>query len=119
MIIAIFRMEVLGEKLKEFLQTVPEVLSTATQQPGCISHHLCRDLEGENHFIIIQEWEDQSKLDAYWCSDLFGTFLGTFHLLKNTPTLEIRAGSLIGGMEALKATRSRLKSKDRKLQKNR
>jgi len=82
MIIVIFRMEVLGEKLKEFLQTVPVILSTTSQQPGCIHHHLCQDLESENRFFIIQEWEHQSELDAYWCSDRFSTFLGTFHLLK-------------------------------------
>lgn len=119
MIIVIFRMEVFGEKLKEFLQTVPVILSTASQQPGCIRHHLCQDLEGENRFIIIQEWERQSELDAYWCSDRFGTFLGTFHLLKNTPTLQIHAVSYIAGMEAVKATRSRLKSIDTKSQENR
>jgi len=116
MIIVIFRMEVLGEKLKEFLQTVPVILSTTSQQPGCIHHHLCQDLESENRFFIIQEWEHQSELDAYWCSDRFSTFLGTFHLLKKTPTLQIHAVSFVAGMEAVKAVRSRLKPMDTKLQ---
>jgi len=119
MIIVIFEMEVLGEKLKEFLQTVPVILSVAPQQPGCISHHLSQDLEGENRFIIIQAWEHQSELDAFWCSDRFGTFLGTFHLLKNTPTPQIHAVSFTAGMEAVKAARSRLKPVNKTSQENR
>jgi quinol monooxygenase YgiN len=116
MIIVILKMEVLAEKQKEFLQTVPKILSTASQEPGCIHHHLCQDLEGENRFTAIQAWERQSELDTYWCSDRFGTFLGTFHLLKNTPTLQIHAVSFTAGMEAVKAARSRLKPVDTKSQ---
>jgi len=119
MIIVIFRIEVFEDKLKEFLQTVPKILSTASQQPGCIHHHLCQDLEGENRFIIIQAWERQSELDDYWCSDRFGTFLGTFHLLKNTPTPQIHAVSFTAGMEAVKAARSRLKPVNKTSQENR
>ena len=114
MIIVILRIEVLAEKRKEFLQTVPVILSTASREPGCIGHHMGQDLEGENRFIVIQAWESQSELDAYWCSDRFGTFMGTFHLLKNTPTLQIHAVSFIAGMEAVKAARSRLRPMDTK-----
>jgi quinol monooxygenase YgiN len=116
MIIVIFRLEVLVEKRKEFLQTVPVILSTASQEPGCIRHHLSQDLESENRFFVIQAWERQSELDTYWCSDRFGTFLGTFHLLKNTPTLQIHAVSFTAGMEAVKAARSRLRPMDTKSQ---
>ena len=116
MIIVILRIEVLAEKRKEFLQTVPVILSTASREPGGLSHHLSQDLECEDRFIVIQAWESQSDLDAYWCSDRFGTFMGTFHLLKNKPTLQIHAVSFTAGMEAVKAARSRVKSMDTKSQ---
>ena len=116
MIIVVFRLEVLVAKRKEFLQAVPVILSTASREPGCISHHMGQDLEGENRFILVQTWENQSELDAYWCSDRFGAFMGTFHLLKNKPTIEIHAVSLTSGMEAVKAARSRVKSMDTKSQ---
>jgi quinol monooxygenase YgiN len=116
MIIVVFRLEVLVTKRKEFFQTVPVILSTASQEPGCISHHMGQDLVGENRFILVQTWKNQSELDAYWCSDRFGTFMGTFHLLKNKPTIEIHAVSFTSGMEAIKAARSRVKSMDTKSQ---
>jgi quinol monooxygenase YgiN len=116
MIIVIFKMEVLAEKHKEFLQTVPKILSKAAREPGCLAHDMGQDLAGENRFIVIQAWENQSELDAYWCSDPFGTFMGTFHLLKNTPTLQINAVSHTVGMEAIEAARSRVNSMDTKSQ---
>jgi quinol monooxygenase YgiN len=116
MIIVIFRMEVLVEKRREFLQTVPVILSKAAREPGCLAHNMGQDLEGEDRFIVIQTWENQPELDAYWCSDRFGTFMGTFHLLKNKPTLEIHAVTFTSGMEAVKAARSRVKSMDTKSQ---
>jgi quinol monooxygenase YgiN len=109
MIIVIVRMEVLVNKREEFLQTAPVILSTASREPGCLTHNMGQDLEGEN-------WENQSGLDAYWCSDRFGTFMGTFHLLKNKPTIEIHAVSFTSGIEAIKAARSRVKSMDTKSQ---
>ena len=116
MIIVVFRLEVLVAKRKEFLQAVPVILSTASREPGCLTHNMGQDLEGENRFIVVQTWENQSELDAYWCSDRFGTFMGTFHLLKNKPTIEIHAVSFTSGMEAIKAARSRVKSMDTKSQ---
>ena len=116
MIIVVFRLEVLVTKRKEFFQTVPMILSTASREPGCISHHMGQDLVDENRFILVQTWENQSELDAYWCSDRFGTFMGTFHLLKNKPNIEIQAVSFTLGMEAVKAARSRVKSMDTKSQ---
>ena len=116
MIIVIFKMEVLVKKRREFLQTVPVILSKAAREPGCLTHNMGQDLEDEDRFIVIQAWENQSELDAYWCSDRFGTFMGTSHLLKHKPTLEIHAVSFTSGMEAVKAARSRVKSMDTKSQ---
>ena len=116
MIIVTFRLEVHVEKRREFLQTVPVILSAASREPGCTSHHMGQDLVGENRFFLVQTWKNQTELDAYWCSDRFGTFMGTFHLLKNKPILEIYAVSFTSGMEAVKAARSRVKSMDTKSQ---
>jgi quinol monooxygenase YgiN len=116
MVIVIFKMEVLAPKREEFLQTVPVILSKAAREPGCLIHKMGQDLEGENSFIVVQAWQNQPKLDAYWCSDRFGTFMGTFHLLKNKPTIEIHAVSFTSGMEAIKTARSRVKSMDTKSQ---
>jgi quinol monooxygenase YgiN len=100
-------MDVLAEKQKEFIQAVPMILEETSAQSGCLRHCLCRDIADESRFFIIQTWRDQPELDAYWRSDRFGTFLGTFHLLKEPPDIQIYAVSFKAGIEAIKAVRAK------------
>lgn len=110
MLFVLYEMDVLAEKQKEFIQAVPTILEQASAQSGCLLHHLCRDIADENRFFVIQTWKDQPELDAHWRNDRFGTFLGTFHLLKRTPTVQIHAVSFTAGMEAIKAVREKVPS---------
>jgi quinol monooxygenase YgiN len=108
MIVVFYEMDVLAEKQKEFLQAVPVILEKTSAQSGCLRHHLCRDIANENRFFVIQAWNDQPELDTHWCSDRFGTFLGTFHLLKKPPNIQIHAVSFTAGIEAINAVRAKV-----------
>jgi quinol monooxygenase YgiN len=114
MIFVLYEMDVLAEKQKEFMQAVPMILGETATQTGCLCHHLCRDIVDENRFFAIQTWKDQPELDAYWRSDRFGTFLGTFHLLKRPPVVQIHAVSFTAGMEAIKVARAKVSSPNQK-----
>ena len=109
MILVIYQLDVLLDKRKEFLQAVPMILSTAAQQPGCLRHHISRDIDDDQYFYVFQEWENQSALDVYWQSDRFAVFWGIFHLLKREPSIQIHAVSFTAGMEAINAARAKLK----------
>ena len=109
MILVIYQMDVLSEKRKEFLQAVPTILSTTTQEPGCLHHRISRDIDDDYSFYVFQEWENQSALDVYWQSDRFAAFLGTLHLLKRALSIQIHAVSFTAGMEAVNAARAKLK----------
>jgi quinol monooxygenase YgiN len=112
MIFVLYEMDVLAEKQKEFIQAVPTILEDASAQSGCLRQHLCRDIADENRFFIIQAWKDQPELNSHWRNDRFGTFLGTFHLLKHTPTVQIHAVSFTAGMEAITAVREKVSSQN-------
>lgn len=109
MIFVIYQIDVMAEKQKEFHQAVPMILKTTPRQTGCLNYHLCRDISDDNRFFILEAWKDQPDLDAHWQSDRFGAFLGTFHLLKRPPTVQIHAVSYTAGMEAIKAVREKSK----------
>ena len=109
MILVIYQLDVLADKRKEFLQAVPNILSTVTQQTGYVRHHISQDVDDEYSFFVFQEWENQSTLDVYWQSDRFATFWGTSHLLKRTPSVRIHAVSFTAGLEAVNAARSKSK----------
>jgi quinol monooxygenase YgiN len=114
MIFVLYEMDVLAEKQKEFIQAVPVILKKTSAQSGCLRHRLCRDIADENRFFVIQTWKDQPELDAHWRSDRFSTFLGTFHLLKRPPVVQIHAVSFTAGMEAIKVARAKVSSPNQK-----
>ena len=109
MILVIYQLDVLLDKRKEFLQAVSMILSTAAQQPGCVRHHISRDIDDGHSFYVFQEWENQAALDVHWQSNRFAAFLGTLHLLKRAPSIQIHAVSFTAGMEAVNAARAKLK----------
>lgn len=114
MILVFYEMDVLPEKQKEFLQAVPKILEVTPEQGGCLHHHVCRDLSDDHRFFVIQAWKDQLDLDTHWRSDRFSTFLGSSHLLKRPPSVNIHAISFTAGMESIKAARAKLQSSDNK-----
>ena len=75
-----------------------------------------QDLKGADRVVVIQNWENQPEPAAYCHSDQLGTFVGTFHWIKNKPILEIHAVSSTSTMEAVKAARSRAKSRETRSQ---
>lgn len=107
MILVIYQMDVLAEKQKEFVQAISMILQAASKQPGYQSRQLCRDTADENRFFLIENWENQPKLDTYWKGDQYGAFLGAFHLLKNPPGVQIHAVTYTAGMEAVEAARTK------------
>jgi quinol monooxygenase YgiN len=107
MIVVIYQLDVLAEKHKEFIQAAPLILEAVPRQSGCLAHHLCQDHQHPERYFVVQKWANQADLDASWCDDRFGAFMGTFHLLKTEPTVEIHAVTFTAGIEAIKAVRTK------------
>jgi quinol monooxygenase YgiN len=105
MIVSNTKISVIPENRKEFLQTLHSLIDSVRSEQGCVSHNVYEDVEDENSFIIIEEWETQADLDNHLRSDRFGVLLGALSLSSETP--EIRCSTLAetAGIEALKAFR--------------
>lgn len=53
-----------------------EALVTATRlEPGCLHYELCQDIKNPGHFVFIEEWQDESALDAHVASTHFQTLV--------------------------------------------
>jgi quinol monooxygenase YgiN len=105
MIVSSTKISVIPENRKEFLQTLLSLIDRVRSEKGSISHNVYQDVEDENAFVIIEEWETQADLDNHLRSDRFGVLLGALSLSSETP--EIRFNTLVqtAGIEALKAIR--------------
>ena len=89
MIIVRIGMIALPEKQKEVMQTLLSMIASTGKERGCLSHHVFRDIEDENSFSLIDEWETREDLDQHIRSAKFGVLLGTKSLLCEPPNIQI------------------------------
>ena len=97
----------LPEKQKEVMQTLLSMIESTGKERGCLSHHVFRDIEDENVFSLIDEWETREDLDQHIRSAKFGVLLGTKSLLCEPPNIQIHTVSNSEGMAAVIAARSK------------
>lgn len=101
MIIVTMEMTVLPANRKEFSQTVHALVQSIRKEKGCIKCSACREIEDENTFCMIEEWESQEELDCYLRSDLFEVLLGTRNFLSKPWEINFNTVSSTTGIEAL------------------
>jgi quinol monooxygenase YgiN len=81
MIILRIIMNVLPEKQKEVLQTLLLLIEPPGKATGCLRYGILNDVEDNNAFNLILEWETRQHLDQYMKSNKFSVLLGTKSLL--------------------------------------
>jgi quinol monooxygenase YgiN len=106
-IIVRITMNALPEKQKEVMQTLLSMIESTGKERGCLSNRVFRDIEDENVFSLIDEWETREALDQHIRSAKFGALLGTKCLLCEPPNIEIHTVSHSEGMAAINAVRDK------------
>jgi len=106
-IIVRIEMNALPEKQKEVMQTLLSMVESTGKEKGCLNHQVFRDIEEENVFSLIDEWETREDLDQHIRSAKFGVLLGTKSLLCDPPDVQIHTVSDSEGMAAVNAARDK------------
>jgi quinol monooxygenase YgiN len=107
MIIVRITMNSLMEKRTEIMQTLLSMIEPTENGRGCLSCQILQDVEDQNVFSLIQEWETRKDLDNHLKSDRFSVLLGTKSLLCEPQQIEIHTVSRSEGMETIHATRNK------------
>ena len=89
MVIVTLRMKVFPGKFKEVCQTVRALRGRFENEKGFLGLHIYRDIENQNGFCLMKEWETREDLEHYLHSDNFGVLLGAIHFLAESPDLKI------------------------------
>jgi len=98
-------MHVLLEKQKEIMQTLISMIEPAGREKGCLNYQIFRDIENQNVFSLLGEWDTREDLDHHIKSDRFSVLLGTRSLLYEPPSIHIHTVSDSEGMEMVDALR--------------
>jgi quinol monooxygenase YgiN len=106
-IIVRIAMHALPEKRKEVIQTLLSMIESTAKERGCLSHHVFRDIEDDNLFSLIDEWESREELDQHIRSAKFGVLLGIKSLLCEPPNIQIHTVSNSEGITAVNAARDK------------
>jgi len=107
MIIVRITMNVLSEKRLEATQTLLSMISPTEKETGCVSYAVFSDIDNNNRFNILEEWETYADLEHHLKSHRFGVLLGSKTLLKEPIHIQIYTISGIQGIEAVNAIRKK------------
>src|SRR3954467_4657948 len=72
MIIRIVKMTFQPEKVNEFLELFERSKQSIRNMPGCTHLELLNDVSAPNIFFTYSYWENETHLDHYRNSDVFG-----------------------------------------------
>ena len=102
-------MNVQPEKQKEILQTLLSLIDSPKKDKGCLNYGVFCDIEDQNVFNLISEWDTRQHLDQHMRSDGFSVLLGTKSLLTEPMEIKIFTVSGTEGMEAANTIRKKMK----------
>ena len=105
MIICRIAMNVLPEKQLELTQTLISMIEPTEKEVGCLSYAVFCDIQDQNHFCLLVEWETRKNLNHYIKSPIFSVLLGSKPLLCGPPHIQIFTISATEGIEAVNSTR--------------
>ena len=104
MIIVRITMDVFLDKQTEVIQALLSMIEPTENVRGCLSFHAFRDIEDQNGFDLIAEWQTREDLDHYIRSGRFSALLGTKSLLCEPPQIQIHTVSHSEKLETLNST---------------
>ena len=93
------------EKNLEVLQTLLSLMEPLRKAPGCRSCAAFCDIDDENRFMLLEEWETQKEMNNHIRSRQLGVLLGTKTLLSEPLRIRIHIVSRTWGMDAVQALR--------------
>ena len=98
---------VLPEKQKEVLLTLLSLMRLPEKERGCLSYGIYADIEDENVFNLLSEWQTRQHLNHHIRSDRFSVLLGIKSLLSDSMNIQIVTVSNSEGIEAVNSVRKK------------
>jgi quinol monooxygenase YgiN len=88
-----------------FIKSV--MIEPTRAEPGCISYRLYQDVEDENAFTLVEEWESQAVLDDHFRTPHFDRLLEWIpSVVIDGPDPKFHEVAVTRGVEAIEAARA-------------
>ncbi|API88098.1 antibiotic biosynthesis monooxygenase [Marinilactibacillus sp. 15R] len=53
------------DKRETFLSDIKALIESTRLEKGCLQYHLYESLEETNHFMMVENWENQEAMDEH------------------------------------------------------
>jgi quinol monooxygenase YgiN len=87
MIISTLRIVTAPQSRAEVVRTLVAQLGPTRVQPGCLRCDLYRDVEDQEAFTLVEEWESQGDLDLRLRSEDYRCVLAAIELSQEPPVI--------------------------------
>jgi quinol monooxygenase YgiN len=94
-------MRVLPEKRMELSQTIVSLIRSIRIREGCRRYDFCQDVEDENKFCLLGEWDTRDSLKRHLKSEYFKVLRGAMTLLREPYDMVFHTGFHPKGMEEI------------------
>ena len=71
MLLIIGRFQVKSEQRMAFLNYAREVVKEERQVDGCMGFEILQDVVQSDHFVMMEQWRDQTALDQHLQSEAY------------------------------------------------
>lgn len=100
-------LKVLPEKKLEVMQTLLSLIEPVGKEQGCKSYSVSCDIDDENSFFLLEEWETREDLNHHIKSSRFTVLLGIKILLQKPLKIQVYNVAQIQGMEVVEEIRNK------------
>ena len=88
MIVVTFKLHGKPGNQVEINQSLKGIAEKVKKLDGCKDTKVYQDVDSENIFFLVEEWQKQRQLDDHMKSSLFGALLGIKGLLIKEPEIK-------------------------------
>mmetsp|Transcript_17382 Transcript_17382/g.32970 ORF Transcript_17382/g.32970 Transcript_17382/m.32970 type:complete len:626 (-) Transcript_17382:126-2003(-) len=86
--------DVPAENQQEWLKLAHQLSMETWKEDGCISYNFVRNHQKKNRFVIVEEWESQSHLEAHFQTPHFQKLVPLMDSMSHTADLDVCSDAL-------------------------
>jgi len=108
MIVFILSLKVSPSERKDVVSIFDRIAGSTSVKPGCKKVKLYSDVDNDDDFLLIEEWEAMSDLERYVASDEFRKIMAIMDMAIEAPDIAFNTVSSVVGFELVEKIRARM-----------
>jgi quinol monooxygenase YgiN len=97
------KIQLVPDKVDEFVKNLRSVWFEFLKEDGCINYHVYRELEKKDSFCLIGEFDTQDSMMNHFRTGNYGILIGASNILGKNLKINLSTVSQTGGLDLAKS----------------